>query len=219
MSKFKVGDKIKGNKYSDTKYNITDSHFTGYVDLDYFELADEENDNTKTIIMDDLSISESSECYTTNLYKELFEKYVKGDNDMNKILEIYKNRKIEEINNVLEEQVEKEYNEIELVKEYNDIVKDFEEKMETLLHDDRNFGYYYISEYNSRYIYKYSLNSCIENDIISKYKEETENAKEELNRLVEEVEAHLSMSDDLEYQRKVLKDYGILDKKTGKINA
>lgn len=139
--------------------------------------------------------------------------------DMNKVLEIYKERKITKIKNVIDEEIERRYNELEIVKKYNSVLADFEEQMQELYDIDENKNEKLIARRYSDNDYKFAINCGLKSSISNEVKEEYKKDIDELNNLISEVEAQLSMSDDLEYQRKILKDYGIIDKKTGKINA
>ena len=68
--------------------------------------------------------------------------------------------------------------------------------------------------------YKYTLNeSCIKTELTNKYKDDYRKELNSLNELKDEVDAQLSLSDDLNYQLEVLTRYNIIDKKTKKLKA
>ncbi len=153
-----------------------------------------------------------------------YDMYVKGiwkneeEKDMNKVLELYAKRKREKIDEKYEEMVKKDYNGLQLVSEYNRIVAEFEEEMENLYKNELNFGESTIRECYSTSDYKYQLNqNKIMDNIRSAYNDSKSKEIIELGNLFEEVEAQLSLSDDLDYQREILIKYDIIDKKTGKI--
>lgn len=153
-----------------------------------------------------------------------YDMYVKGiwkneeEKDMNKVLELYAKRKKEEIDKKYEEMVKEDYNGLQLVSDYNRIIAEFEENMENLYKNELNFGESTIRECYSTSDYKYQLNkNKIMDTIRSAYKDSKSEEIIELGNLLEEVEAQLSLSDDLDYQREILIKYDIIDKKTGKI--
>lgn len=165
-------------------------------------------DNGTTIVMpandDNLTIRESNE--------------IKGDDNMNQVLRLYELKKIEEIKNKYNEKVEDDYNNIEVVKSYKKLVEEFEENMESLFKSIENFDNDYLVERYNTTLYKYGINEVnIKFEILKKYKEDNEKELAELHQLIDEVNAQLSMSDDLDYQVEVLTRYGILDKKTKKL--
>lgn len=152
-----------------------------------------------------------------------YDMYVKGiwkneeEKDMNKVLELYARRKKEEIDKKYNEKVEKDYNDLELVKKYKETIKEFEENMDMIYNSELNAGESTIHQCYNANDYKYELRYDLKNSICDIYDEERSKEIKDINDLVEEVEAQLSLSDDLEYQRETLEAYGIIDKKTGKI--
>lgn len=141
----------------------------------------------------------------------------KEEKDMNKVLELYAKRKREEIDKKYKEKVEKDYNDLELVKKYKETIREFEENMDMIYNSELNAGESTIHQCYTSSDYKYVLNCDIKNSIEDIYSEEHNKEIKAINDLVEEVEAQLSLSDNLEYQREVLTAYGIVDKKSGKI--
>lgn len=141
----------------------------------------------------------------------------KEEKDMNKVLELYAKRKREEIDKKYKEKVEKDYNDLELVKKYKETIREFEENMDMIYNSELNAGESTIHQCYTSSDYKYVLNCDIKNNIEDIYSEEHNKEIKAINDLVEEVEAQLSLSDNLEYQREVLAAYGIVDKKSGKI--
>ena len=142
------------------------------------------------------------------------------EKDMNKVLKLYEERKLREINDKYDKKVEDDYNAIEVVKQYNELVMNFESKLEELFNSLDNFDNGYLVTQCDSNCYKYALSEgMIKNKIMDKYAEEKIADKLELDNLVGEVDAQLSLSDDLSYQLGVLEKYGIIDKKTNKMTV
>lgn len=150
MSKFKVGDKVKLNPeisdfrhgragvgydefgeihgiLSENKYNVEFPSYgrgwKGYGD--------------ELILVDEVAEYIKNDIITIKAVKIEVDKIKnviinKEEKDMNKILNLYMNRKIEKINKKYDEIIEKEYNENEFVKQYNTIVENFENNMQML---------------------------------------------------------------------------------------
>lgn len=142
------------------------------------------------------------------------------EKDMNKVLKLYEERKLKEINDKYDKKVEDDYNAIEIVKQYNDLVNNFENKLEELFTSLDNFDNGYLVTQCDSNCYKYALSEgMIKNKIMDKYIEEKIADKLELDNLIGEVDAQLSLSDDLTYQLEVLSRYDIIDKKTNKMKV
>ena len=142
------------------------------------------------------------------------------EKDMNKVLKLYEERKLKEINDKYDKKVEDDYNAIEVVKQYNELVMNFESKLEELFNSLDNFDNGYLVTQCDSNCYKYTLSEgIIKNKLASKYFEEKIADKLELDNLIGEVDAQLSLSDDLSYQIEVLSRYGIIDKKTNKMKV
>lgn len=142
------------------------------------------------------------------------------EKDMNKVLKLYEERKLKEIDDKYDKKVEDDYNAIEVVKQYNDLVKNFEDNLEKLFTSLDNFDNNYLVTQCDSNCYKYALSEgMIKNKIMDKYAEEKIADKLELDNLIGEVDAQLSLSDDLTYQLEVLNRYGIIDKKTNKMTV
>lgn len=142
------------------------------------------------------------------------------EKDMNKVLKLYEERKLKEIDDKYDKKVDDDYNAIEIVKEYNELVMNFENKLEELFNSLENFDNNYLVTQCDSNCYKYALSEgMIKNKIMDKYIEEKIADKLELDNLIGEVDAQLSLSDDLTYQLEVLNRYGIIDKKTNKMTV
>lgn len=156
----------------------------------------------------------------TMLYFDELINEEREEKDMNKVLKLYEERKLKEIDDKYDKKVDDDYNAIEIVKQYNDLVNNFENKLEELFTSLDNFDNGYLVTQCDSNCYKYALSEgMIKNKIMDKYAEEKIADKLELDNLVGEVDAQLSLSDDLTYQLEVLNRYGIIDKKTNKMTV
>lgn len=161
----------------------------------------------------------------TETWKNLYDKYVSGiwekeeEKDMNKVVDLWYNRKKENIYKKykdLEDKYVKEH--YEIVKQYNELIEDFEKNLEDFcteysditVNDD-----FIICKNADCNVYKYVIDeSVIRNDAKITYKEDKNKEYKELQLKCEDLNALLSMSDDLEYQQSILIEYGIINKKT-----
>lgn len=139
--------------------------------------------------------------------------------NMNQVLKLYLDKHFKEIADKYDNLVEKEYNELEIVKEYKELINEFEINLQLLFDREENQINNVFERVVTENVYKYDLDEVkLKHEIAMKYKNAKEEEYNELNKLVEEVEAQLSLSDDLEYQLDVLKRYDIINKKTNKVN-
>lgn len=154
-----------------------------------------------------------------------YEKYILGiweneeEKDMNnEVLKLYYNKKREEIIDKYEKKEQEYFAKNDLAKEFNELVEKFEEDLENLYKSVQNFDNDYIVQRYDENNYKYKVNTDkISKEFEEKYITKRQKELKELDSLREEIDAQLSMSDDLDYQIDVLIRYGILDKKTKKM--
>ena len=141
-----------------------------------------------------------------------------GERNMNnKIVDLYYERKIEEIRNKYNNLVEEEYEKFDVVKEYKELVNTFAASLDEMANryntEERKMllktGY--ICEYT------YELNPDLKDDLRESFRVGYNNEVRELDLLIEEVRAQLSLSDDKDYQIDILTRYDIINKK-GKLN-
>lgn len=150
-------------------------------------------------------------------YSDLIEN--KEERDMNKVVDLWYKRKKENIykkyKNLEDEYVKEHY---EIVKQYNELIEDFEKNLEDFcteysditVNDD-----FVICKNADCNVYKYVIDEgVIRNDAKITYKEDKNEEYKELQLKYEDLNALLSMSDDLEYQQSILIEYGIINKKT-----
>lgn len=147
----------------------------------------------------------------------------KGNEDNmeeNKVLELYYERKREQIDKEYSEKMKEAYNNLDVVKEFNEVVKEFETTLAEMANRYNTEETKYLLKDNcySNH-YGYELNESIRDTVGDELSNEKREALNELNNLRYEVNAQLSLSNDKDYQIEVLKNYDIIDKKTGKLNV
>lgn len=141
-----------------------------------------------------------------------------GERNMdNKVLELYYQRKEKQIKDKFTEIAKKEYEELEVVKEYNAVIDSFKTTMAEMADRYNNEELKSLVRTGYENTFEYVLNIDIKSNVKDKYRDELNKELKELELLVEEVRAQLSISDDKDYQIEILKAYDILDKK-GKLN-
>lgn len=186
-----------------------------------FEYIDDYMDTSKRIVVDSLYPN----IIDTKTWKNAYDKYINGiwekeeEKDMNKVVDLWYSRKKENIYKKykdLEDKYVKEH--YEIVKQYNELIEDFEKNLEDFcteysditVNDD-----FVICKNADCNVYKYVIDeSVIRNDAKVTYKEDKNKEYKELQLKYEDLNALLSMSDDLEYQQSILIEYGIINKKT-----
>lgn len=132
----------------------------------------------------------------------------------NEVLNLYMKRHKEEIRNTFEKIIEEDFKKLTVVEEYINLVKNFEESLMELVESNEGiFDCVATENIYSFVIDKYKLKEQIR----ANYVDDLNKDLKELDDLYDEVNAQLSLSNDLEYQLDVLKRYGIIDKKTEKI--
>lgn len=188
-----------------------------YVVLeDYYDFTVED-----TSYRTELKIDSNSLSITTNVFD--YDNTINENEreiEMNKVLNLYIKRHTEMINKKYDELVNKDYNNMEIASTFKELVTDFESKLETLFEENYNEERPALVRIVTDNVYKYDLNSdAIKNDIFKRYEEDMNKELKELKDLEEEVEAQLSLSDDIDYTLDVLARYNIIDKKTNKIKV
>ena len=142
------------------------------------------------------------------------------EKDMNKLVDLYYERKHKELTEKYDEKIDNDFNDIEIVKQYETLIENFEKEQEILFKTIENFDNDYLTLVSDVNCYKYRLNTiAIKKELQDKYKDDYQKELNSLNELKDEVDAQLSLSDDLNYQLEVLTRYDIIDKKTKKLKA
>ena len=158
---------------------------------------------------------------TVDKHKTQYDLYVKGEWNIdmkNEVLELWYARKHNKIMKEYEEK-EREFNNSKgLVIKYKEILDRFENELEELYESEENMEKGYIVENLSESMYQYNINyDKLNYDFLNEYVSERDNKLREIDELRKEINAQLSLSNDLEYQIDVLTRYGVLNKKTKKM--
>lgn len=191
--------------------------------LEKFGYIDETMDTSNRLVVDSSDSSDDSidafRYFVESGLKPLYIHGIKEEKDMNKVVDLWYNRKRDKIiNEYKEKEVEFYNNRYSVVESFNALVEQFNEDLESLYKMDKATEQFVLTENAPNNVIKYCLD-------LDKLKEEFEveyliKRNEELKEIEdirEEVEAQLSLSDDLKYQQEVLERYGIISKKTKKI--
>lgn len=141
----------------------------------------------------------------------------KESDNMNDVLELYKNRREKEIRNKYKDIIDKEYNELPAVKEWHELTTNFEIEMKQLAEKYNTEDLTCIVKTGYINDYEYALSNRIRDDIKKEWQADLDEELSDLYKFVEEVNAVLSISNDKDYKIEVLKNYEILDKK-GKLS-
>lgn len=153
-------------------------------------------------------------CEILNLKEKELNGENKEDKEMNKVLELYYERRIKKLGEFYKELKEQKYNELEVVKEFNKVVEEYNNKMQELMgkyrDEENNMSLIHKTGYNE---YPYVLSCDVKNEIYTSLTKRYEEVKKGLLEEKETIAAVLSLSEDKDYQVEVLKNYGILDKK------
>ena len=141
------------------------------------------------------------------------------EKDMNRVLKLWNDRKGEEIelkyNDLINEYIEKHY---ETTKKYKNLIEKFEKDLETLYKEEienEESESSILKENNTCNVFKYVVDEeKLRNEAHNKYRKDRLKELDEQADKRNEIDALLSMSEDLEYQQSILIEYGIIDKKT-----
>lgn len=135
------------------------------------------------------------------------------DMERNRVLDLYVERKRKELKEEYEKNYNDEYNELPIVKEYNELVNTFEASLAEL--STREGGQVQYHGYKNDYAYEVA--PSVKQEIKDKHYAILTEKMTDVDNMANEVHALLSLSDDKDYQIEVLTNYGILDKKTNKL--
>ena len=202
--------------------------YSAYMDSDgVYMRVDGENGTTWsrigsakdiTIKCDDL---ESNDYMDYEKFKKDYLRGFKEEKDM-EILEIYKVRKMKAIDQEFEEKRESLEHNNEIINRYKEIINTFQADMDEFVNEEKVKASGLIQQTPYFDNYRYELNRPKINELFDDINKERTDKFQELDRLIDEVKAMISIvPKDGNYDAKVieiLKSYEILDKK-GKINA
>ena len=138
---------------------------------------------------------------------------LKEEINMNKVLELYYERKLDKLKEFYSDLEKQEYNKLEVVKEFNAINEEYTNKIEELRNKYNTIDKQFVVKTGYKDDNRYELSCTIEEDIHDELFKQYEVAKKEILEEKATIDAILSLSDDKDYQVEVLKNYGILDKK------
>ena len=242
MSKFKVGDKVKLNPelsyFTHGRGNVKCDEIGEIIQLvgvnDYYvEFPNHEhwrgrgNDVVLVDEVDNLSVEGEFTLKAVKIEVDKVHNMIinKEEKDMNKILQLYKERKEKEIEDKYDKIIEEEYNKIEFIEVYNNLVDAFEGAMKELFENEENIGCKYMKDTGISYnAYKYTLNSSkIKREIEEKHNDDYMCEIKKLDDFIKEVETTLSLAETgnglINQDRviEILSNYQIIDKKTLKI--
>lgn len=130
--------------------------------------------------------------------------------ERNRVLDLYVERKRKALKEEFETNYKNEYNEVPIVKEYNELVSTFETSLAELANREGSQVQYH--GYSNDYAY--NIEPKVKEEIRDKHYTILKEKMTDVDNMANEVHALLSLSDDKDYQIEVLTNYGILDKKT-----
>ena len=148
-----------------------------------------------------------------NMFKKYYSGKFKEEENMNKVLELYYERKLNKLKEFYLDLEKQEYNKLEVVKEFNALNEEYTNKMEELRNKYNTIDKQFVVKTGYKDDNRYELSCTIEEDIHDELFKQYEVAKKEILEEKATIEAVLSLSEDKDYQVEVLKNYGILDKK------
>ena len=161
------------------------------------------------ITVDEPIITTMNECLTIR----------KGESEMrNEVLDLYEKRERERIGKQFKAIKEEEYNNLEAVARYNELINTFKASLAELVDEYKNEEPKVFVQTVYEDHFGYEINPFLEKQIAEKFREDYEKEIKELEKKVEEIRAVLSLSNDVEYQKNVLIEYGILNKKGVMVN-
>lgn len=136
----------------------------------------------------------------------------------NEVLQLYKERKSNELKEKYRKTYNEEYENLEEVKRYRELVSNFETSMAELVDEFNTEDYKPFEKTGYSSEYSFEISNKLMDEIRLKYAKEYDKEYDEFIELIKEIEAQLSLSSDKDYQVEVLKRYGVLDK-SGKMTV
>lgn len=164
--------------------------------------------------MEICSINREPTVQVQNIIPVDFNEFIppKKGNERMELLRLYERRKREEINKKYKELVDKEYNELDVVKRYNELINTFKASLSELADEYCALDVPAIVRTGYSNDYAFELNRELFSEVDKKYEEDRRAEIRELDALIEEVNAMLEISNDKDYQLDVLDKYGIIKK-------
>lgn len=145
---------------------------------------------------------------------------IKEEKDMNKVVTLWYERKRKSIekkyDKLREEFGEKQYG---IIESFNELVDKFNKDLDGLFQLDKASEQFVLVNNAPNNVIKYKIDvNKLDAEFNEMYRDEIRKAYKKIDDTREEVEAQLSLSDDLKYQQEVLERYNIISKKTKKIS-
>jgi|GEM_PF-3763326 len=145
---------------------------------------------------------------------------IKEEKDMNKVVTLWYERKRKSIekkyDKLREEFGEKQYS---VAESFNELVEQFNRDLDDLFQYDKASEQFVLVNNAPNNVIKYKIDvNKLDEEFNEMYRDEIRKAYKKIDDTREEVEAQLSLSDDLKYQQEVLERYNIISKKTKKIS-
>lgn len=205
-----------------SKRILFDIKTCGKNSLDNFKI---QNDFYNSIFNKKIFTNKIEEDANVEEMNDLYDMYINGiwkkeeEKDMNKVVNLWYERKRNKIIEKYDE-LEAEFNttKYSVVESFNELVQRFNEDLESLYKMDKATEQFVLKENAPNNVVKYYIDyERIDKEFEEEYRNKRDEELKEIKDIKDEVEAQLSLSDDLEYQQEVLKRYNIIDKKTNKI--
>lgn len=175
--------------------------------------------NTSTLWCDD-NLDTTITIKDCEIQRKVYEDILNGGerNMDNRILDLYAERAKEKIKKEYETIINNDYDKLDVVKEYNELVSTFNTSLAEMANRYNNEENTYLHRTGYELTPMYELSDDIKANIRERYLDEAKARLKDIDLLVEEVRAVLGVSNTEEYRISVLKEYGIIDKK-GKLNV
>ena len=157
-------------------------------------------------------IYEKPYLYTKGLKVNGVDMNKEGNDNMNNILSLFKERKGREIREKYNKIYNEEYDNLEELKRYKELVSNFETSLNELVDEFNREDYRPFFRTGYRPDYSFEISDELMDNIKGKHEPEFDKEYDEFLKLIKEIDAQLSLSEDKDYQIEVLKRYGVLDK-------
>lgn len=238
MSKFKVGDRVRIKSWDRMAEEYTEEASGITLPVSRFDNAMKPLCGEPAIIKTignryvglefynkKLNTNWTYSTYMLEPFIDFYEKCVLGirekeeEKEMNKVLNLWFERKQEKIIKKYAE-MEQDFinNHYSVVKSYNELVEQFEKDLDDLYKFDKVNEQFVLEEISDKNTIKYDIDfDKLSREFTDKHIKEKQGELKELAKIREEVEAQLSLSNELKYQQEVLIQYNIINKKTKKI--
>ena len=165
--------------------------------------------------MNDMYYDDYDNIYYYEDYNDMYYEEEGGNMNINNynLINLYEKRKKNQIQKKYEEKIKKEYNQLETVKTYYELIEKFEKDLNELVEKHNTENNRVFRKINETNFFKYEINPDLYNKIEAKYLENLNKELAILRTLVEEVKAQLNLSaNDKDYQIEILTKYNILNK-------